>query len=151
MQIILQEDVEKLGTRGEVVEVAEGYARNFLLPRKLAMPASAGNLKRLEKIRTTLAMLTATERDAAQKVADQLNGVVITLIRKAGENDHMFGSVTSADLAHELAAHGHEVDKRKIQLAEPIRTLGEYQVPVKLYSDVTAEFKVVVKREEAQA
>jgi large subunit ribosomal protein L9 len=151
MQIILQEDVEKLGTRGEVVEVAEGYARNFLLPRKLAMPASAGNLKRLEKIRTTLAKLTATERDAAQKVADQLNGVVITLIRKAGENDHMFGSVTSADLAHELAAHGHEVDKRKIQLAEPIRTLGEYQVPVKLYSDVTAEFKVVVKREEAQA
>jgi large subunit ribosomal protein L9 len=151
MQIILQEDVDKLGTRGQVVEVAEGYARNFLLPRKLAMPASAGNLKRLEKIRTTLAKLTATERDAAQKVADQLNGVVITLVRKAGENDHMFGSVTSADLAHELASHGHEVDKRKIQLAEPIRTLGEYQVPVKLYSDVTAEFKVVVKREEAQA
>jgi len=151
MQIILQEDVEKLGTRGQVVEVAEGYARNFLLPRKLAMPASAGNLKRLEKIRTTLAKLTATERDAAQKVADQLNGVVITLVRKAGEKDHMFGSVTSADLAHELVAHGHDVDKRKIQLAEPIRTLGEYQVPVKLYSDVTAEFKVVVKREEAQA
>lgn len=151
MQIILQEDVEKLGTRGQVVEVAEGYARNFLLPRKLAMPASAGNLKRLEKIRTTLAKLTATERDAAQKIADQLNGVVITLVRKAGENDHMFGSVTSADLAHELASHGHEVDKRKIQLAEPIRTLGEYQVPVKLYSDVTAEFKVVVKREEVQA
>jgi large subunit ribosomal protein L9 len=151
MQIILQEDVEKLGTRGQVVEVAEGYARNFLLPRKLAMPASAGNLKRLEKIRTTLAKLTATERDAAQKVADQLNGVVITLVRKAGENDHMFGSVTAADLAHELAARGHEMDKRKIQLAEPIRTLGEYQVPVKLYSDVTAEFKVVVKREETQA
>ena len=151
MQIILQEDVEKLGTRGQVVEVAEGYARNFLLPRKLAMPASAGNLKRLEKIRTTLAKLTATERDAAQKIADELNGVVITLVRKAGENDHMFGSVTSADLAHELSTRGHEVDKRKIQLAEPIRTLGEYQVPVKLYTDVTAEFKVVVKREEVVA
>jgi large subunit ribosomal protein L9 len=148
MQIILQEDVEKLGTRGQVVEVAEGYARNFLLPRKLAMPASAGNLKRLEKIRVTLAKLTATERDAAQKVADALNGVVINLVRKAGENDHMFGSVTSADLAQELAAHGHTVDTRKIQLAEPIRTLGEYQVPVKLYSDVTAEFKVIVTREE---
>jgi large subunit ribosomal protein L9 len=148
MQIILQEDVEKLGTRGQVVEVAEGYARNFLLPRKLAMPASAGNLKRLEKIRTTLAKLTATERDAAQKIADELNGVVIHLVRKAGENDHMFGSVTSADLAQELASHGHSVDKRKIQLAEPIRTLGEYQVPVKLYSEVTAEFKVVVTREE---
>jgi large subunit ribosomal protein L9 len=151
MQIILQEDVEKLGTRGQVVEVAEGYARNFLLPRKLAMPASAGNLKRLEKIRTTLAKLTATERDAAQKVADALNGVVISLTRKAGENDHMFGSVTSADLAEELAKLGHTIDKRKIQLAEPIRTLGEYQVPVKLYSEVTAEFKVVVTREEAKA
>jgi large subunit ribosomal protein L9 len=151
MQIILQEDVEKLGTRGQVVEVAEGYARNFLLPRKLAMPASAGNLKRLEKIRVTLAKLTATERDAAQKVADALNTVVINLVRKAGENDHMFGSVTSADLSHELASHGHTVDKRKIQLAEPIRTLGEYQVPVKLYTDVTAEFKVVVTREEAKA
>jgi large subunit ribosomal protein L9 len=151
MQIILQEDVEKLGTRGQIVEVAEGYARNFLLPRKLAMPASAGNLKRLEKIRTTLAKLTATERDAAQKIADELNGVVITLVRKAGENDHMFGSVTSADLAHELSVRGHEVDKRKIQLAEPIRTLGEYQVPVRLYTDVTAEFKVVVKREEVEA
>jgi len=151
MQIILQEDVDKLGTRGQVVEVAEGYARNFLLPRKLAMPSSAGNLKRLEKIRTTLAKLTATERDAAQKVADALNTVVITLTRKAGENDHMFGSVTSADLAEELAKLGHTVDKRKIQLAEPIRTLGEYQVPVRLYSEVTAEFKVVVKREEAQA
>jgi large subunit ribosomal protein L9 len=151
MQIILQEDVEKLGTRGQVVEVAEGYARNFLLPRKLAMPASAGNLKRLEKIRVTLAKLTATERDAAQKVADALNTVVINLVRKAGENDHMFGSVTSADLVHELASHGHTIDKRKIQLAEPIRTLGEYQVPVKLYTDVTAEFKVVVTREEAKA
>jgi len=151
MQIILQEDVDKLGTRGQVVEVAEGYARNFLLPRKLAMPASAGNLKRLEKISTTLAKLTATERDAAQKVADALNTVVISLTRKACENDHMFGSVTSADLAEELAKLGHTVDKRKIQLAEPIRTLGEYQVPVRLYSEVTAEFKVVVKREEAQA
>jgi large subunit ribosomal protein L9 len=151
MQIILQEDVEKLGTRGQVVDVAEGYARNFLLPRKLAMPASAGNLKRLEKIRTTLAKLTATERDAAQKVADALNTVVISLTRKAGENDHMFGSVTSADLAEELSKLGHTVDKRKIQLAEPIRTLGEYQVPVKLYTDVTAEFKVVVAREEVKA
>ncbi len=90
MQIILQEDVEKLGTRGQVVEVAEGYARNFLLPRKLAMPASAGNLKRLEKIRTTLAKLTATERDAAQKVADALNSVVISLVAQSGrERSHV--------------------------------------------------------------
>jgi large subunit ribosomal protein L9 len=149
MQIILQEDVEKLGTRGQVVEVAEGYARNFLLPRKLAMPASAGNLKRLEKIRTTLAKLTASEREQAQKIADALSTVVITLVRKAGENDHMFGSVTSADLAQELSSRGHSVDKRKIVLEEPIRTLGEYQVSVKLYSDVTGQFKVVVTRESA--
>ncbi len=147
MQIILQEDVEKLGTRGQVVEVAEGYARNFLLPRKLAMPASAGNLKRLEKIRTTLAKLTATERDQAQKVADELSAVVITLVRKAGENDQMFGSVTTADLAQELSSRGHSVDKRKILLDEPIRLLGEYQVSVKLYNDVTGQFKVIVTRE----
>lgn len=149
MQIILQEDVDKLGTRGQVVEVAEGYARNFLLPRKLAMPASAGNLKRLEKIRTTLAKLTASEREQAQKIADELSAVVITLTRKAGENDHMFGSVTSADLAQELSSRGHSVDKRKIQLDEPIRTLGEYQVSVRLYSDVTGQFKVIVNREPA--
>jgi large subunit ribosomal protein L9 len=147
MQIILQEDVEKLGTRGQVVEVAEGYARNFLLPRKLAMPASAGNLKRLEKIRTTLAKLTATEREQAQKVADELSAVVITLTRKAGENDQMFGSVTTADLAQELSSRGHSIDKRKIVLEEPIKLLGEYQVAVKLYSDVTGQFKVIVNRE----
>jgi large subunit ribosomal protein L9 len=147
MQIILQEDVEKLGTRGQVVEVAEGYARNFLLPRNLALPASAGNLKRLEKIRTVLAKKTATEREQAQKFAEVLNAVTINLIRKAGETDQLFGSVTSADLAAELAKQGHEVDKRKIQLEEPIKLLGEFQVTVKLYTDVTAQFKVVVARE----
>jgi large subunit ribosomal protein L9 len=147
MQIILQEDVEKLGTRGQVVEVAEGYARNFLLPRNLALPASAGNLKRLEKIRTVLAKKTATERDQAQKFAEVLSAVTINLIRKAGETDQLFGSVTSADLAAELAKQGHEVDKRKIQLEEPIKLLGEFQVTVKLYTDVTAQFKVVVARE----
>jgi large subunit ribosomal protein L9 len=147
MQIILQEDVEKLGTRGQVVEVAEGYARNFLLPRNLALPASAGNLKRLEKIRTVLAKKTATERDQAQKFAEVLNAVTINLMRKAGETDQLFGSVTSADLAAELAKQGHEVDKRKIQLEEPIKLLGEFQVTVKLYTDVTAQFKVVVARE----
>jgi len=147
MQIILQEDVEKLGTRGEIVTVAAGYARNYLLPRKLALPASGGNMKRLEKIRTVLAKKTASERDVAQKQAETLNGVVLTLTRKAGENDQLFGSVTSADLAEALAAQGHEVDKRKIQLAEPIKVLGEYEAPVKLHREVTAQIKVVVKRE----
>jgi large subunit ribosomal protein L9 len=149
MQIILQEDVEKLGTRGQVVEVAEGYARNYLLPRNLALPASAGNLKRLEKIRTVLAKKTATERDQAQRYAEVLNGVTVSLVRKAGETDQLFGSVTTADLAEELAKLGHEVDKRKIQLDEPIKLLGEFQVTVKLYTDVAAQFKVVVTRESA--
>jgi large subunit ribosomal protein L9 len=150
MQIILQEDVEKLGVRGDVVTVAEGYARNFLLPKNLALPASAGNLKRLEKIRATLAKKTATERDLAQKEADTLSAITITLTRKAGENDQLFGSVTSADIADACAAQGHEVDKRSIQLAEPIKLVGEYQVPVKLHREVTAQVKVIVQKEPTE-
>jgi large subunit ribosomal protein L9 len=147
MQIILQEDVEKLGTRGEVVEVAVGYARNFLLPRKLGLEASPANLKRLEKIRVTLSKRTATEKDAAEKQAELLRGVTVTLSRKAGETDQLFGSVTAADLSAALAELGFEIDKRQIQLVEPIKTVGEFQVPVKLVHGVTAEFKTVVKKE----
>jgi large subunit ribosomal protein L9 len=147
MQIILQEDVEKLGVRGDVVQVAAGYARNFLLPKKLALPASAGNLKRLEKIRATLAKKTASERDQAQQQAGALADVTVTLTRKAGENDQLFGSVTAADIASALATQGHSVDRRRVQLAEPIKLLGEYQVPVKLHREVTAQIKVIVERE----
>ncbi len=147
MQIILQEDVEKLGTRGQVVDVADGYARNFLLPRRLAIAATAGNLKRLEKIRATLAKRTATEREGAQKQADLLAAVSVTLARKAGENDQLFGSVTAADIAEALAAQGYQVDKRKIELPEPIKLIGEYQVTAKLHHDVTAAIKVTVQRE----
>jgi large subunit ribosomal protein L9 len=147
MQIILQEDVEKLGTRGEVVEVAVGYARNFLLPQKLGIEASAANLKRLEKIRVTLSKRTATEKDAAEKQAELLRAVSVTLTRKAGENDQLFGSVTTADLSEALAAQGFQIDKRQIQLAEPIKLVGEYQVTVKLVHGVTAEFKAIVQKE----
>lgn len=147
MQIILQEDVEKLGTRGQVVEVAAGYARNFLLPRKLAIAATPGNLKRLEKIRSVLDKRTATEREGAQKQADVLAAASVTLARKAGENDQLFGSVTAADIAEALAAQGYQVDKRKIELREPIKLIGEYQVTAKLHHDVTATIKVVVQRE----
>ncbi len=147
MQIILQEDVDKLGTRGQVVEVAEGYARNFLLPRKLAIAATPGNLKRLEKIRSVLDKRTATEREGAQKQADVLAAASVTLARKAGENDQLFGSVTAADIAESLAAQGYQVDKRKIELREPIKLIGEYQVTAKLHHDVTATIKVVVQRE----
>ncbi|MFY9585344.1 MAG: 50S ribosomal protein L9 [Candidatus Acidiferrales bacterium] len=147
MQIILQEDVEKLGTRGQIVEVAAGYARNFLLPRKLAIAATPGNLKRLEKIRSVLDKRTATEREGAQKQAEVLAAASVTLARKAGENDQLFGSVTAADIAEALAAQGYQVDKRKIELREPIKLIGEYQVTAKLHHDVTATIKVVVQRE----
>jgi len=147
MQIILQEDVEKLGTRGEVVAVKEGYARNYLLPRKLALEASPGNLKRLEKIRTTLAKRTATERDQAQKQAELLKEVTVSFSRKAGENDQLFGSVTAADIAEALKTQGFEVDKRRIELAEPIKVVGQYEVTAKLVHGVSANFKVTVSRE----
>ncbi|MGA6953577.1 MAG: 50S ribosomal protein L9 [Candidatus Acidiferrales bacterium] len=148
MQIILQEDVEKLGTRGQLVEVAEGYARNFLLPRKLGLEATAGNLKRLEKMRANFAKKEATEKEAAQKQREQLAAVALEFTRKAGENDQLFGSVTSGDIAEALAAKGFEIDKKRIVLAEPIKVMGEYEVPVKLHREVTANVKIAVKKEE---
>ncbi|MGH9814856.1 MAG: 50S ribosomal protein L9 [Candidatus Acidiferrales bacterium] len=147
MKIILQENVEKLGTRGQVVEVAEGYARNYLLPRSLAIPASTGNMKRLEKIRATLAKKEATEKGAAELLAQQLSAASVSIARKAGENDQLFGSVTAADIAGALEAQGFIIDKRRIQLAEPIKVVSEHQVPVKLHHDVTATLKVSVTRE----
>jgi large subunit ribosomal protein L9 len=147
MQIILQEDVDKLGTRGDVVNVAPGYARNYLLPHKLALEASPANLKRLEKIRVTLAKRTATEKEAAQQQANLLNQVTVKFARKAGENDQLFGSVTAADLADALKAQGFEIDKRRIQLNEPIKIIGENMVAVKLVHGVTAEFKAIVEKE----
>jgi large subunit ribosomal protein L9 len=147
MQVILQEDVEKLGSRGDVVAVKEGYARNYLLPRKLALEASPGNLKRLEKIRTTLAKRTATEREGAQKQAELLKDVTLSFGRKAGDNDQLFGSVTASDISEALAAQGFQVDKRRIELAEPIKVVGQYEVTAKLVHGVTASFKVNVSRQ----
>ena len=147
MQIILQEDVEKLGNRGDVVTVKPGYARNFLLPHKLAIEATAGNMKALERIRGSLAKKTATELDAAKKQAELLTGVSLKFARKTGENDQMFGSVTTADIADGLKAHGFEVDKRQIQLKDPVKALGEYPVTVKVFRDITAEIKIHVDKE----
>jgi large subunit ribosomal protein L9 len=148
MQIILQEDVEKLGTRGQLVEVAEGYARNFLLPRKLGIEATAGNMKRLERMRATFAKKEATEKGAAEKLAELLTGVHLTIKRKAGENDQLFGSVTSADVAESLAAQGYNIEKRKITLADPIKLVGEFDIPIKLHREVTASVKLAVQKEE---
>ncbi|HYA89303.1 MAG TPA: 50S ribosomal protein L9 [archaeon] len=147
MQIILQEDVEKLGTRGQLLEVAEGYARNFLLPRKLALEATPGNLKRLESMRAAFAKKEATEKESAQKLAELLAGVSLSLTRKAGENDQLFGSVTAGDLAEALAAQGYNIEKRKIALADPIKVVGEYEVPIKLHREVSATVKLAVKKE----
>ena len=147
MQIILQEDIEKLGHRGDVVTVKPGYARNFILPRKLGIEATPGNMKALERIRTSLAKKTATELEAAQKQAGLLNGVALKFTRKTGENDQMFGSVTTADVSEALEAQGFKVDKRQVQLGEPIKTIGERDVTIKVFRDVTAAIKVTVEKE----
>lgn len=147
MQIILQEDIDKLGHRGDVVTVKPGYARNYLLPRKLAVEATEGNLKAIERIRGSLAKKTATELDAAHKQAELLNVVVLKFTRKTGENDQMFGSVTSADIFEALAAQGFKIDKRQVQLAEPIRIIGESQVTIKVFREVTAQVQVKVEKE----
>jgi large subunit ribosomal protein L9 len=147
MQIILQEDVEKLGNRGELVEVAAGYARNFLLPRKLALVATPGNMKRLEKMRVAFAKKEATEKGAAETLAQALAGVSLTLSRKAGENDQLFGSVTTGDISEALAAQGYTIEKRKIALTDPIKLVGEYEIPLKLHREVTANVKLAVTKE----
>jgi large subunit ribosomal protein L9 len=147
MQIILQEDVEKLGNRGDMVEVKPGYARNFLLPRKLAIEATAGNKKALERIRGALAKKTTTERAAAEKQAELLNGITLNFTRKTGENDQLFGSVTSADVAEALGAQKFVVDKRQVQLVDPIKVLGEYPVIIKVFREVTATVKVIIGKE----
>jgi large subunit ribosomal protein L9 len=147
MQIILQEDIEKLGHRGDVVAVKPGYARNFLLPNRLAIEATPGNMKALERIRGSLAKKTATELEAAQKQSGSLTGVELKFHRKTGENEQMFGSVTTGDIADGLKAQGFEIDKRQVQLKEPIKSLGEFPVTVKVFRDVTAEIKVHVEKE----
>src|SRR3984957_18544448 len=148
MQIILQEDVEKLGTRGQLVDVAEGYARNFLLPRKLALEATSGNMKRLERMRATFAKKEASEKEAAQTLAGLLANVSLELARKSGDNGQLFGSVTTADISEALEAKGFTIDKRKIVLVDSIKLVGEYDVPIKLYREVSATVKLVVRKEE---
>ena len=147
MQIILQEDVDKLGNRGDVVTVKPGYARNYLLPNKFAIEATPGNMKALERIRGSLAKKTATELDAAKKQAELLSGVSLKFARKTGENDQLFGSVTNGDIAEALKTQGFEIDKRQIHLPESLRALGEFPVTIKVFRDITAEVKVHVEKE----
>lgn len=148
MEVILKEDIEKLGHRGDVVKVAEGYGRNFLLPRKLAIEATKGNKNVIEQMKASAVRKSATEKTEAEELAKQFDTVSLEFTRKVGEKDHLFGSVTSADIGDALAAKGFNVDRRKIQLAEPLKSLGEYTIPIKLHREVTAHFKVTVGKEE---
>ena len=147
MQVILRQDIEKVGSRGEVVKVAPGYARNFLLPKKLAVAANESNKKIVEQERQSHLRKDAKEVGEAQDLSKLLNGVTVTIMQKAGENDQLFGSVTSKDVADALAGRNFTIDRRKIQLDEPIKQLGEYKVPVRLYKDVMAEVTVLVVKE----
>jgi large subunit ribosomal protein L9 len=144
MEVILREHVDNLGRRGELVKVADGYARNYLLPRKLALLATAGNKKVIEREKEKFDVKEAEEQKVAQAVADRLASVEIEIARKVGETDALFGSVTNADVAESLAAKGFDIDRRKVQLHEPIKKLGEFTVPVKLHRDVVVSLKVKV-------
>lgn len=144
MEVILREHVDNLGRRGEVVKVADGYARNYLLPRKLALPATPGNMKVVERQRKIAEAREAAERQDAEAQAARLSRVEIVIARRVGEHDALYGSVTSTDIAEFLATKGYEVDKRKIQLDEPIKQVGEFTAPYKLHRDVVAQLTVKV-------
>ena len=148
MDVILREDIDKLGARGEVVKVAPGYARNFLLPKHLAVEATEANRKIVEQERQAHLRKEAKLKSEAEDLSKLMSGVSVTIAQKAGENDQLFGSVTAKDVADALAVKNYTVDRRKVQLDEPIKHLGEYKVPIRLHKDVTAEITVTVVKEE---
>jgi large subunit ribosomal protein L9 len=150
MEVILREDIEKLGHRGEVVKVAGGYARNYLLPRRLAFPATPANKKIVEQERQAALRREAKEKTQAEELAKLLSAVTVTTTQKAGEQDVLFGSVTAKDIAELLEKQGYTVDRRRIDLTHPIKTLGEHKVNIKLHRDVVAIVTVVVNREEEE-
>jgi len=147
MEVILKEDVNKLGHRGDVVKVADGYGRNYLLPTKLALEATPANKAVIEQMKGSAVRKLAKEKIEAESLSTTLESVELVFERKVGENDHLFGSVTSGDIAHQLEEKGYAVDRRKISLEEPLKTLGEFYVPIKLHREVTSHLKVTVKAE----
>ena len=149
MEVILKEDVPKLGNRGEVVKVAEGYGRNFLLPKKLAIEANAANKAVIDQMKAAAVRRSAKEKSEAEELAKQFDGLEVKFQRKSGENDQLFGSVTSGDIAEALEKKSFHIDRRKIQLHEPLKIVGEFTIPVKLHKDVTTHLKVVVEKEAA--
>jgi large subunit ribosomal protein L9 len=148
MEVILKEDVNKLGHRGDVVKIADGYGRNYLLPGKLAIEATANNKAVIEQMKGSSIRKLAKEKVIAEDLAKQLEAVELVFERKVGENDHLFGSVTSGDIAHQLEEKGYTIDRRKISLEEPLKSLGEFHVPIKLHREVTSHIKVTIKGEE---
>ena len=150
MKVILKQDVEKLGRRGDVVNVAPGFGRNYLIPRKMALAVTATNLKTIEIERQSLKKKVEVERKTFQTLVQKLNEVSLTFARRAGDKDVIFGSVSSGDVKEALDALGYDIDKKKIQLDEPIKRLGNFTVPVKVSTDDRAEVRIVVVREEAE-
>jgi large subunit ribosomal protein L9 len=151
MEVILREHVDNLGRRGEVVKVADGYARNYLLPRKLALLVTDGNKRQIERERAKFEAKEAEDKKVVQALADRLANVEVVIARRVGETDALYGSVTTSDIAESLTAKGFDLDRRKIQLADPIKKLGEVAVPIRLHRDVTVNLKVKVVSESAQA
>ena len=150
MEVILKEDVANLGLRGEVVKVADGYGCNYLLPEKLAIEANDANKAVIDQMKASAVRKSVKEKAGAEQLAAQLSEVELVFERKVGENDHLFGSVTSGDIAHQLEAKGFTIDRRKISLDEPLKSLGEYHVPVKLHREVTSHVKVTVKGDQSE-
>jgi len=150
MEVILKEDVAKLGSRGDVVKVAEGYGRNYLLPRKLAIEASASNKAVIEQMKAAAVRRSAKEKAQAEELSKQFDGLSVNFTRRSGEHDQLFGSVTSSDIAEALEKKGFNIDRRKVQLHEPLKTLGEFTVPIKLHKDVTAHLKVLIEKEATE-
>lgn len=148
MEVILKKSVEGLGVPGDVLTVADGYARNYLLPMQLAVHATERNRRHLEHQKRVIDQQESKDREHAREIAAQVAGVTCTLKRRAGENDSLFGSVTSMDIAEALRTEGFELERRFLDLADPIRELGVFMVPVKLHTDVVVELRVVVEREE---
>jgi len=149
MEVILREHVDNLGKRGEIVKVADGFARNYLLPRKLALPATAGNRKHVERERKIMETREAEEKSSAEGIAARLAAVDISIARRVGDTEQLYGSVTAADIVELLKSKGFDVDRRKLILPEPLKAIGEFDVPLKLHREVTVPLKVKVVKEGA--
>ena len=151
MEVILRQHVDNLGERGQIVKVADGFARNYLLPRKLALPATEGNKRHVERERKIMETREAEEKGQAEAIAARLAAIDISIARRVGETDQLYGSVTASDIADFLKGKGFEIDRRKLVLADPIKTIGQHNVPLKLHRNVTVPLVVKVVKEGSES